>query len=423
VLTETSKSLGYRLQYWQATMSMITRHPWLGVGPGNFQDYYTQFKLPQASEEIRDPHNFLLEVWATAGTFALIALGEVLGGLAWRTWRAGAAPPGNGDSPAEPGESARNVKFMMAGGAAGLMLAFLVGPTVGLVFSEEALLAGLLVGGAVVAILWPWVVQGSLPRRLPALGVLVLAIHLLAAGGIAYPGVAGTFWILMALALNQTEPEPAAQEPNALRRRVAPVPALALAVACVACVACYFLAYRPVLRCHAAMSKGNEARDHNLQPAMAGLLWLEAAEADPLSPEPWSAIAELDVAQLKEKTAGVESHQQFVQAAERILELRPHSSAAWRQEGHWFMQLHEAHPDAQSAASAAECFLRAVELYPNFAALRGEYAMALHVTGKSAAARRQAEMAMELDRETPHADKKLPPQLRNRLEALLAESR
>ena len=57
-------------EYWQSTLTMIVRHPWLGVGPGNFQDYYTQFKLPAASEEIRDPHNFVLEVWATAGTFA-----------------------------------------------------------------------------------------------------------------------------------------------------------------------------------------------------------------------------------------------------------------------------------------------------------------------------------------------------------------
>ena len=82
VLTETNKSLGYRLEYWRSTLAMIGRHPWLGVGPGNFQDYYTQFKLPQASEEIRDPHNFLLEVWATAGTFAVVALCQAL--ARWR---------------------------------------------------------------------------------------------------------------------------------------------------------------------------------------------------------------------------------------------------------------------------------------------------------------------------------------------------
>ena len=72
VLSEASKSLGYRIEYWRATLSMIGAYPWLGVGPGNFQDYYTRFKLPEASEEVRDPHNILLELWATAGTFAFV---------------------------------------------------------------------------------------------------------------------------------------------------------------------------------------------------------------------------------------------------------------------------------------------------------------------------------------------------------------
>ena len=68
VFSEAGKSLGYRMQYWQSTLSMIHDHPLLGVGPGQFQDHYTTYKLPEASEEVQDPHNFLLEVWATAGT-------------------------------------------------------------------------------------------------------------------------------------------------------------------------------------------------------------------------------------------------------------------------------------------------------------------------------------------------------------------
>jgi len=55
ILTEAGKSLGYRLEYWQSSWAMIKGHPWFGCGPGNFQDCYTQYKLPQASEEIQDP--------------------------------------------------------------------------------------------------------------------------------------------------------------------------------------------------------------------------------------------------------------------------------------------------------------------------------------------------------------------------------
>ncbi len=40
---------------------------WSGVGPGNFRACYLRYKLPESSEEILDPHNLFLEVWATGG--------------------------------------------------------------------------------------------------------------------------------------------------------------------------------------------------------------------------------------------------------------------------------------------------------------------------------------------------------------------
>ena len=47
-------SVRYRLEYWQSTLRMIAEHPTFGVGPGNFQDAYAQYKLPQASEMVAD---------------------------------------------------------------------------------------------------------------------------------------------------------------------------------------------------------------------------------------------------------------------------------------------------------------------------------------------------------------------------------
>ena len=78
---------------------MIADHPWPGCGPGNFQEVYTEYKLPKASEEIADPHNFLLEIWATAGTPAALAFLGVLGCFAWSTLRGegrGAGDEGRG---------------------------------------------------------------------------------------------------------------------------------------------------------------------------------------------------------------------------------------------------------------------------------------------------------------------------------------
>ena len=90
VLGRASKSFGYRLQYWQSSLRMIADHPWFGCGPGNFQAAYTQYKLPEASEEIADPHNFLLEIWATAGIPAALAFLAVLGCFASRGQGSGA---------------------------------------------------------------------------------------------------------------------------------------------------------------------------------------------------------------------------------------------------------------------------------------------------------------------------------------------
>ena len=46
---------------WKATGTAF------GTGPGNFGAYYLHEKLPQASEEVKDPHQWLLEIAATVG--------------------------------------------------------------------------------------------------------------------------------------------------------------------------------------------------------------------------------------------------------------------------------------------------------------------------------------------------------------------
>ncbi|HEY7312497.1 MAG TPA: O-antigen ligase family protein, partial [Gemmataceae bacterium] len=71
---KTSTTAAARLDYWPTTWRMIVERPWLGVGPGNFRENYTRLMLPTAQEKIKDPHNFVLETWATCGVFALLAL-------------------------------------------------------------------------------------------------------------------------------------------------------------------------------------------------------------------------------------------------------------------------------------------------------------------------------------------------------------
>src|SRR5205823_2454635 len=72
-------TMAARLDYWRATAKMIADHPWLGVGSGNFGGYYPRYMAETAGEKIKDPHNFVLELWATGGVFVLLAVLTALG--------------------------------------------------------------------------------------------------------------------------------------------------------------------------------------------------------------------------------------------------------------------------------------------------------------------------------------------------------
>ena len=415
VLTEASKSLQFRFQYWRATLAMIANYPWLGVGPGNFQDYYTQYILPQASEEVRDPHNFLFEVWATCGTFALVALAAVLITFAWRMGQG--TVPAREAVAASPAANVESSVLLLVGGFAGFVLAFLIGPFSGYAFTELQIVLWLAIEAIVVAALWSWIVAGRLPPIALALGVLALAIHWLAAGGVAFPGVAGSFWILMALCINGMEAEPSAGGRSRQQTRY-PLLLLALVLICGA-AACYFTAYRPVTRLRAAMAAAAQVS----HPQAKIVAYLEAAQADPLSAEPWLMIAELEMEKLRQDRGTPASYQNFLDSSDKVLDLRPHSSSTWRQIGGWFVEVYKRGRFEKAGDVAIDRLRRAVELYPTSAVVRADLALALDMMGKRDIARRQAAQAISLDEQMPHADRKLPLEMRASLEALAAESR
>src|SRR5262249_7118374 len=86
VIAKAWRSIGLRTEYWTATWAMIGDHPWLGVGPGNFGRHYPRYMTATAFEKIQDPHNFILEIWATCGLFALLLLLAALGVFFFRVW-------------------------------------------------------------------------------------------------------------------------------------------------------------------------------------------------------------------------------------------------------------------------------------------------------------------------------------------------
>ena len=70
-------SLTYRWQYWVGATKLFMHHFWLGVGWANFGGPYLAYRLPQAIEEIKDPHNFIVRAFTELG---------VVGGVLMIAW-------------------------------------------------------------------------------------------------------------------------------------------------------------------------------------------------------------------------------------------------------------------------------------------------------------------------------------------------
>ena len=434
MLSLASKSLGYRLQYWQSSLAMIADHPWLGVGPGQFQNTYTAYMLPTASEEIADPHNFLIEVWATAGTPALLAMLAVLAAFGWTLRNAARTIADSGVGRiANPSSEAAGLPDGLAirptaepipaysggdhpglvylGAGCGFLLALPLGLMSGSGPSYVAVglglpmwvWLGLPLAAATVALLHRWVVAGRLSPILPAIGVSVLLVNLLGAGGIASAGVAGTLWLLLAVGLNTAG--------SGERVATRPVGLMLLAVAALLGVACFQTAYAPVLGCQTEIYKATqegltaEARQFHL--------W-QAAKADRLSAQPWKDLAAITMLHWQEEPSDVAYAlcESYRQAAGR---LDPNSAAMWLRFGDDELAAYQKQPRQDRLEVAIRSYRRAVQLYPNSATCRAKLALACQTAGDQQAFRRQRDRAIELDRLTPHPDKKLPDELRRRL--------
>lgn len=75
-------SLTFRWRYWVGASRLLAAHPILGVGWENFGPRYLAVRLPIASEEVRDPHNYIVRIFAELGLVGGILL------IAWmlRLW-------------------------------------------------------------------------------------------------------------------------------------------------------------------------------------------------------------------------------------------------------------------------------------------------------------------------------------------------
>ncbi len=394
IVSDAGKSLGYRLEYWHATSEMIWDHPLFGVGPGNFQALYSHYQLPQSSETIADPHNFLMEIASNAGLPAVVLLLAALGIVKWRILLPG-TPPSTSSLIVEETNVA-DVHYCWIGGLSGVLLALLLGVLfVGLVIpmslSEAVLYA--IVGGTSGALLSP-LVRLRLPRGVYFAALAALAVHLLASGGISFAGVAGTWWLLIVLCL-------AGETPGAKAWVVSPKAGLVLLLGFTSgVVACYFTAYSPVAGVAWRMDAADQRLDARDVEGAARLLE-ESQAIDPWAIEPLRTQAALQAA-----TASVLDPQFEVRLA-RWHQLDPHAWQPRSQAGDWYMQAWRESEEQPLLASAIEHYEAAVERFPNGAIAHAQLAWALAQSDDLARAQRHAAEAIRLDGLNPHTERSL----------------
>lgn len=410
VISEAPKSLKYRLEYWAATSRMIVDHIWLGCGPGNFRPNYLHYKLPGASEEILDPHNLLLDVWANAG---VVAWAGLLALLIWgvRTgWRAVVAEsnPNATERPLPLLRWSEGVQAALAGPA--LIIFEQVA------FSDRAegrmwffLIAAPFVGG------WVTSLSAGLKQAPIWAAWIALSLHLCGAGGIAMPAIFQVWSLLLACLV--TPPARLLAEP-AEKDEIAPASALTLPVSLGIAVGCLTLAIicvrstlLPNSLCLAKIDEAMQTSVTSGRNERVAQQLITAAELDPLNPEPWVLLM-----QLRAKPESGEVAATALEAGQEAIQRNPENPSTYELLGNLYAAVKP--PSDTSRAEAVKWYREAAKRYPNSARLRTSLAISLHDGGHNNDAAKEAELAIHLDQlnqAAGHADKILEPERRDLL--------
>lgn len=431
VLGDATKSLQYRFEYWTATSRVIADHPGLGTGPGNFRDAYLVHKLPQSSEEIADPHNFVLDVAANAGIPGTI-------GLAFLLWLTTAAVlrmirVNHAASTMESSIPHSEDRVSAVFAPATILLAGLTVAGWTWLIENQFDLKVLCVSGIAAVIAWTLETRSatSPTRPFPAAeiagGLTALLVHLLAAGGIAMPAVTGAVLVFMALLAAGSRQLAAPVSPVSRHTsRTSQIQIACIVAATIALVGCVQSAFLPVLTCATSLQQGDYSVVARGDARLARRAYDTASKQDSLSPEPFRRASALALQQWQ--ASGDRRHlDEAITIAKTALQRSPHSASILQEIAYRYLQLarasktagSEAHADAGPLAVA--WYERALARYPTHSLWTAEYADALATTGDMQQAATVARRALEqddLNRELAHYDRFLPDAVRLSVERL-----
>lgn len=91
-ITPVNFAVVERLAHWQAAINMTVANPLLGVGFGNYEVAYAQYRLLNWSESLGHAHNYYLNILAEIGLLGLLGYGKVLINIITMSWKASRHP-------------------------------------------------------------------------------------------------------------------------------------------------------------------------------------------------------------------------------------------------------------------------------------------------------------------------------------------
>lgn len=422
VFSEAGKSLGYRLDYWRASAAIVRDFPWFGIGPGEFQNVYPRYVAASASEFVADPHHFAFELAALFGIPALVAFGAFLTAVFVASTRRTEESQPVVNQGVEDGATISNRPFFV-GAFCGIALAFCCSAfqTAPL----DATFAATAFG--VFAVVLPSASRflrgvGADVANVAAVSALAAAtLNLCAAGGIGYPAVSAPIFLLAAFVLNRREKS--GRSVNALieqtcgdKRVDVAKRSTAFLVAAAIFVVFYSTAFRPrndefFFKIRVATPDGAAVyRDS-----------FESGAPEKVDGRSATVVARHYYFAANEFFArpNPQNETRWKTLREKVLRVSPNSATNRENCGDFDFALFEKNETRREFLDSALDFYRgAVENSPTETGKRAKLVRALNAAGKLDEARKEAKIALELDAQTPHLDRKLSAERRAELERL-----
>ena len=311
VILESPRSLQFRLFYWTGALKAMREQPFWGAGPGNFRQVYLEHKADESSEEILDPHNFILEAWSAGGLVGLSGLLILIGSSLRRLTSASAEVHAQVSLMTVPKRAGRIVPCgMLLGFAAHWGWQWINGQIFLSDFGPRLLLlTGIIPLAAHKSNRWK-----PLNRTACLAASASMMVHLLAAGGFEMPAVFLMLLACVALGVGEDSPGRSVAHGKFLSGEFQSL--FAAAVCLGLAVIVLKLGLIPVSTTDRLILQGDALMHHQHNPRAALSCYLQAADSDPLAVKPRQRIAELETYRLREAVSTFEAPEQTGDAVE-----------------------------------------------------------------------------------------------------------